>query len=194
MILYLLTVCVGCPDGFRCCGRAWGACVCYVPRWNGCCTRVSDPLCETANAACWLTRETVNAAFGAASVVVDTSRHALDVANAGLETARGVVRAAESSIDVAVAALEGTQQLYRAAAQAATVISSFGLNGLIDIHEVSFDAELGIVSGGSFAGEVRASFLGQSAVVSLDINVRGITSMARQLAGHIGDGFSSLFD
>ena len=47
-------MCIGCPRGWICCGRAWGKCICKKPGWNSCCTRTIDPACKSANAACSL--------------------------------------------------------------------------------------------------------------------------------------------
>ena len=43
-------MCIGCPSGWECCGRAWGKCICKRPRWDSCCERVKDPACITASA------------------------------------------------------------------------------------------------------------------------------------------------
>ena len=95
---------------------------------------------------------------------------------------------------VAEQALEGVNKAFAVGIEAASAVASFGLNGLISIIRISFRANLNHAAGGSFSGSVRAVFAGAAeATVSLNINLHDITSMAKQLADHIGNGFSSLF-
>ena len=122
------------------------------------------------------------------------ARQSLDAAEAALVAAQDIVNAARSSLDAAVGVLEAASQTYRAGSLAAQKIAEVGVNGLISIREISFDVSLSAASGGSFAGSVRVSFLGQTEVsVGLSINMQDITAMARQLADRVGNGLSSLF-
>ena len=91
-------------------------------------------------------------------------------------------------------ALKGVKTAFAAGLKAANVIAKFGINGLISIREIKFRASLTAAAGGSFSGSVRAKFAGVTEVtVHLHINLHDIKSMAKQLANHIGKGFSSLF-
>ena len=97
-------------------------------------------------------------------------------------------------MDGAEQALEGVKQAFAIGLQAANAIAKYGLNGLISIREISFNANLDVAAGGSFSGSVRAVFAGAAeTTVSININIRDIKSMAKQLADHIRNGFSSLF-
>ena len=83
---------------------------------------------------------------------------------------------------------------YAAGLEAANLISRLGVNGLINIRQISFDVELATAAGGSFSGSATAVFAGAAeTTVSLNVNLFDILSMARQLANHIGNGLSSLF-
>lgn len=188
------SACVPCITGSHCCGHVFGACVCKLPEYDSCCTHVSDPVCESANLACKGLRATAQAAFSAAETAVKGAESSLDVANAGLVAAHGAVTAAKSSLDAAKETLSATAATYKLGSEAADKIAQFGLNGLIHIREISFDVSLSEANGGSFSGSVSASFAGQAEVtVSLNINLRDITSMVKQLASHIGSGLSGLF-
>ncbi len=126
--------------------------------------------------------------------MVSTARRSLDAAKDVLDGARATVNTARVSLDAANLALQAASATYNVGSKAAGKIASFGINGLISIREISFDVNLSVANGGSFSGSVRANFLGQTEVtVRLNINVRDITSMAKQLANRIGDDFSSLF-
>lgn len=188
------SVCFGCFDGTSCCGRIFGRCVCRRPRWNGCCRRVTDPICLAGNTACRGLRATISATLSSARRVVDESRRSLDAANAALNGARGVVNTAQVGLRAANLALEAAQRTYQVGSRAAAEIARVGVNGLISIREIQFDAELSVAAGGSFSGKVTASFLGTADVtVSLNINMNDVAAMARQLANQIGDGLSGLF-
>ena len=190
----MFLVCVGCPDGFTCCGTVWGACVCTHPTWNSCCTRIPDPICEAENAACLALKEPIKLALKGAEELVDSSRVTLEAAKAALAIPEAALIAAEEGVDVAQAAVDGVKAAYAAGLKAAEFIAKLGINGLISIREISFDVSLDAASGGSFSGSVRAVFAGAAEVtISFDINLYDITSMVKQLVDHIGDGLSSLF-
>ena len=187
-------VCVGCLAGSTCCGRVWGRCVCRRPRWNGCCHRVSDPVCEAANAACIALRESIRAAMRRAEALVGTTRRTLDVANAAISGLQQAVTVAQRGVTAAEVAVSAVRTAHAAGLQAANFISRLTINSLISIREISFNVPLATAAGGSFSGSITASFAGATErTISLNINLRNITSMARELASHIGNGLSSLF-
>ena len=191
---YPCAVCVGCPSGWTCCGTAWGTCICTRPGWNSCCTRISDPVCEAENVACTALKAPIKLTLRAAEEVVDSSRVTLNGLKAALIPLQAAVNAAKAVVSAAEDALEGIKVTFATALQAANAIANFGLNGLVSIREISFNANLDVAAGGSFSGSVRAVFAGAAEItVSFNINLYDITSMATQLADHIGSGFSSLF-
>ena len=91
-------------------------------------------------------------------------------------------------------ALVGVQKSFAVGLKAANAVARFGVNGLISIREISFRTNLDVAARGSFSGSVRAVFAGAAEkTISLNINLHDITSIAKQLANHIGNGLSSLF-
>ena len=118
----------------------------------------------------------------------------LKVAQLSLVAARAVVGEAEIALDAANIVLEATKQVYKLGAKAAELIADYGINGLISIQYIRFDAELSVAAGGRFSGSVRAQFLGGAqTTIALDIDLYDVTSMASQLADHIDNGLSGLF-
>ena len=159
-----------------------------------CCTHAPDAVCESANAACITLKKPIETALEGAKATVNTARGTLDAAKAALIPLQAAVTAAQATVDGAEQALEGVKVAFAVGLQAANAIANLGLNGLISIREISFSANLDVATGGSFSGSVRAVFAGAAeTTISLNINLHDITSMAKQLADHIGDGFSSLF-
>ena len=194
MLTVLFPVCIGCPDGFTCCGTVWGVCVCTHPTWDSCCTRIPDPICEAENVACLALKEPIKLALRAAEEIVDSSRVTLEAAKAALAIPEAGLIVAEEGVGIAEKAVEGVEAAFAAGLKAAEFIAKLGLNGLISIREISFDVSLGSASGGSFSGSVTAVFGGASEVtISFNINLYDITSMVKQLVDEIGDGLSSLF-
>ena len=184
-------MCVPAPCGTTCIASAWGRCVLRGPTFSSCCFKSPDPICESTRAGCIALRATLTAALRAAEVVVDKSRFTLDAAKGVLEGAKGVVKAASRSLDLAKVALEAAKQTYKAGLKAATALTSFALNDLFNIKEITFDVQLSVANGGSFSGRVSARILGNNVNVALRINVRDVTSMAKQLAEEAIDGLSS---
>ena len=194
VIVTHFTVCVGCLDGSTCCGTAWGHCVCWRPKWNGCCHRISDPTCEAANAACIALKEPIKLSLRGAEALVGTTRQTLDVANAAITGLQQAVNVAQQGLRGAEEVVRAVQTTYAAGLQAADFISRLTINGLISIREISFDVTLATAAGGSFSGSITAAFAGAAeTTISLSVNLYDITSMASQLANHIGNGLSSLF-
>lgn len=188
------TVCVGCVRGSTCCGTVWGRCVCWRPKWNGCCHRIADPTCEAANAACIALKEPIRAALRGAEALIDTTRQTLDAANAAISGLQQAVNVAQQGVTAAEGVVSAVQATYAAGLDAANFISRLTINGLISIREISFDVSLATASGGAFSGSITASFAGAAeATTSLNVNLYDITSMASELANHIGNGLSSLF-
>ena len=153
-----------------------------------------DPVCEAENAACITLKAPLEAALAVAEAAVNTARGTLDAASAALIPLQAAVDAAQVAVDGAEQALEGIKQAFVVGLQAANAIANFGLNGLVSIREISFNANLDVAAGGSFSGSVRAVFAGAAeTTVSININLYDITSMVKQLVDQIGDGLSSLF-
>ena len=172
----------------------WGACVCVRPVIGSCCTSAPDPVCEAANAACIALKEPIRAALTVAEVTVNTARGTLDAAKAAFIPLEAAVSTAQLTVTGAEKTLEGVNAAFAVGIQAANAIASVGINGLISVREISFNANLDVATGGAFSGSVRAVFAGAAeTTVSLNINLRDITSMAKQLADRIGNEFSSLF-
>ena len=194
MQLFILAVCVPCIDGTFCCGRIFGVCICGLPDIKDCCNRITDPICEAANFGCEALRATANLGIDVAEGVVEGARQTLTLAKLALEAAQEIVDASQVTLDIANGVLEAAAATYRFGTEAATAIAEFGLTGLINIREISFDVGLSAATGGQFSASIRASFLGSDEVtLSLSINVRDIVSIAKDLAEEIGEGFSSLF-
>ena len=118
----------------------------------------------------------------------------LEAAKAALVPLRAAVTAARATLTAVETALSGVEAAQAVGLQAFNDIARFGLNGLISIREISFNARLDVAAGGAFPGSVRAVFLGAAeTTVPVNVNLHDITAMARQLADHIGNGYSSLF-
>ena len=187
------TVCVPAPCGSRCVKRWWGRCVFRLPTFSSCCFKSPNLICEARRAGCIALRATIIAALKVAEEIVDKSRFTLNAAKGILEGAKGVVSAASHTLKVANFALEAAKQTYKAGVVAASALTRFALNDLFNIKEMTFDVQLSVANGGSFSGRVKARILGNNVNVALRINVRDVTSMARQLAEEAIDGLSSFF-
>ncbi len=191
--LHLFPVCVGCTDGYECCGKVWGNCVCYNPRWNSCCYQETDPICVTANSACYALKASLEQPLHQAQTLVDHSRHALDVVIAVLEAAKLQATVAKGLFDVVVTELEIIKLASRVGIEAENVIVSVGLGGAINIEKLEFDALLSTASTGAFTGSLTACFVGQASTISINVDLHDTTAMARQLADHVVSGLSSHF-
>lgn len=172
----------------------WGRCVCIRPKFGDCCKSVPDAVCHATNAACNGLKVPIRVSLRAAEAVVNTARGTLHAAKHALISLQAVVRVAQAALIGAHHAVVGVQRAFAVGLIAANTVARFGVNGLISIREISFRINLDVAARGSFSGSVKAVFAGAAEkTFYLNINLRDITSMAKQLANHIGKGFSSLF-
>ena len=167
----LVSKCIPCTKP-SCCKKKWGVCVAPCAKWDGCCTKtnVKDPVCETYNAGCSVTRKTLI--------------ESLNVAEEGVKTTG-------DSLKVAKGTLSAAQATYKAGSDAASAIARLGLGGLIDIRMIEFDVEISVASGGRFSGRMEVSFLGKGHQrFSFDLRLKNIDAMAKDLAEMIFSGIT----
>lgn len=174
-----------------CCGRVWGACVCTHPGWDNCCTRITDPICIVANAACALLKEPVLFILKGAEKLVDSSRFTLDIAKGILSGAQGIVNAAKLPLDLVIKALEVVKQAYRVGVSALSALVDFALTQIINIREMYFYVELSKASGGQFACRVKGVLMGQNVDVSLDFDTKDVLKIAKSLGERALSGISN---
>ena len=170
--------------------QVWGKCI-GCPGWNGCCTRITDPICAAKNLACEALRKTAYAALWAAEKVVDKNRWPLNVAKAALTAAQTIVDKNRWPLTAAKNFLEGIKKGVQFAAGAASAIVRFTLGGLIGIRKITFDVEIGVVQLGRFQGSLEVSFLnGPYKTLSFDLRFKSIIDMAKDLADTIFPGIT----
>ena len=155
------------------CFRRW--------KWRSCCRRITNPACRVKNAGCKVRRRAALFGLRKAQQLVSRSRGIFKAANVVLAGAKHLVRAAKRSLDLAVAFLEGVKRAYQIGTRALSAIARFGLGGVFDIKRVAFNVGLSTAATGHFRVSVTASILGRQKQVSLTINLRDITSIARKL-------------
>ena len=183
-------MCVGCPSGWVCCGRAWGACVCTHPGWNSCCTHVNNPICVAANAACAALKAPLDLALVVAREIVDKSRYTLDVAKAAVSVAQGAVNAAKGVLDLAIAALEVVKITYRVGVNALTAFARFALTQIINIRKMYFKVSLSAANGGKFQCQVQGTLMGKNINVKLHFDTKNIFGIAKSLGEKALSGIS----
>ena len=157
------------------------------PTFSSCCFRAPNLTCEAERASCIAIQETATVALRAAEALVNKSRRVLDVAIAALEVAKGVVNDAKLPFDTV---LETIKQTYRVGVEAANQIARFGLGGVVDITEITFNVSLSAVAGGSFGGSVRGCLAGNNVQLSINTNPHDVVAIARQIADHVISGLS----
>ena len=183
-------MCIGCPKGWRCCGRAWGKCVCTLPGWDSCCTRVKNAVCIAANAACWALKKPLDVILKAAIFVVDKSKGVLDVAKVALTLAQGVLHTAKLALNAANAALEGVKVLYKVGATALTALVDFAFTKLINIREIYFRRALSVANIFEFDCRVKGVLLGANMDIRVKFNVRDVLSLIGVIADRAISGLS----
>ena len=165
------------------------------PRWEGCCHRVTDPVCEAANTACHVLREPIRALLTAARTIVDNSRHGLDVAREGLRLSREAANRAEQSADLANTALTAARDTYQVGLQVAGLITNLGVgaNQIVSVKEISFDVPLEYANTGRFNCNVRCCIAGNEVNTNTNINLYDTTEIARILSDRVVNGLSGFF-
>ena len=145
-------------------------------------------MCITKNGVCYGLRKTALLGLKGAEYLVGKSRGILNAANAVLNVAKHVVRVAKRSLDIVNAILEGVKRAYQAGTKALTAIVHYGLGGIFDIRELSFDVALSSAATGHFRVSVLVSIFHKLKRFSLNINLRNILSFVRAIGEKVIHG------
>lgn len=186
-----VVVCIGCPGWDGCCAKVWGSCI-GCPTWRSCCTRLTNPICLAANAACQLLRTAAYVALALAKKILEAASSALNVAKAALSAAQAIVDKSRIALDVAIAALEAVKNTVKAGFAAITAIAQQGLGNLISIHKIEFNAAIDVAETGSFSGNIEATLVGVYFKFSFSLNLKSVDQMARDLAEKVFPGIIGL--
>ena len=185
-------MCIGCPGPWRCWKSVsiWGRrrCILKKPTWRSCCKRITDPICITKNGVCWGLRKTATLGLKGAEYLVGKSKGILNAANVVLEAAKRVVSFSKRSLDIVNAILEGVKRTYQAGTKALTAIVNFGLGGVFDIRELTFDVALSSAATGHFRVSVLLSIFRKLKRFSLNINLRNILSFVKAIGEKVIHG------
>ena len=98
------------------------------------------------------------------------------------------VRISKKSLDVVNAILEGVKRTYRAGTQALAAVARFGLGGVFDVKELSFDVALSAAATGHFRVSAVVKIFGRSKRFGLNINLRNILSFVKSIGNKVIGG------
>ena len=148
---------------------------------------IPDVTCVAANKICDGLRATAKGALDAAGATIKGLGHTLDIAKGTLTAAQKatdatkiVLTEAAKSLSVVKGAMQGTVDIFNK-------ITSFGLNGVFSIEEITFDAQLGNAALGKFSLSIRAKILGKTETLSVNADIHDIIStIVNPLAKKIG--------
>ena len=116
-----------------------------------------------------------------AEYLVRKSKGILNAANVVLEAAKRVVSITKHSLVIVKALLEGDKRAYQAGTKALSAILRYGLDGIFDIRELSFNVALSSAATGHFRVSVLVSIFRKLKRFSLNINLRNILSFVRAI-------------
>jgi hypothetical protein len=118
----------------------WGKCI-GCPKWRGCCTHISDPICVGANALCRTARGVANLALEAAKAAYRVVFLPFEAAKFALEVAKTGLRAAQTPFYVANRVLEAGKATVRVGLDIAASIARSVFGQIIDIRSIGFNAD-----------------------------------------------------
>ena len=84
--------------------------------------------------------------------------------------------------------IEGVKRAYQAGTKALSAIAKYGLGGVFDIREVSFDVALSTAATGHFRASIVVSIFRKLKRFSLNINLRDILSFVKKIGERIIKG------
>ena len=145
-------------------------------------------MCLARNVGCKASRKTAFAGLRGARYLVGKSRGILNAANVVLRGAQHVVTIGKRSLDIVNAVLEGVKRAYQAGTKALSAIASFGLGGVFDIREVSFDVALSAAATGHFRSSIVLSIFRKLKRFTIDINLRNILSFIKSIGERVIHG------
>lgn len=173
----LTLVCIKYPAGMKCSWRRG----CRV-KFKKSCKRIGNPLCYARNVACKGMKRTIQGSIWVVQRTVRASSRVLSLAKVASRVARAAISSVRYIFYGFQRALQTVKRLYRLGVQAFTAIVNFGLGGIINIREVSFNVALGAAMDGKFTARIRISFFGRPPVnVHSYINLKNIGAMVKNL-------------
>ena len=116
-----------------------------------------------------------------AEYLVRKSKGILNAANVVLKVAKRVVSITKHCLVIVKAILERDKRAYQAGMKALSAIVRYGLNGIFDIRELSFNVALSSAATGHFRVSVLVSIFHKLKRFSLNINLRNILSFVRAI-------------
>ena len=157
-------VCIPFLCGCGCAVKVWGKCILPCIKWDSCCFRIPDPICILKNIASAIIQAALRVALIAAQIALGIAEAALTTVEIALSAARIVVDKARILVNIAKAALEVLKQAIRATLAVLSAVLTAGLDGIVDLQEITFDASLGAFESGYIDVSARISFFRQSPV------------------------------
>ena len=113
---------------------------------------------------CAIIQAAIRVVLIAVQVALGIAEIALKVVEIALRVARSVVDKARIFVDIARVALEALKQAIRFSLAVLSAVLTAGLDGIVDLQEITFDASLGAFKSGYIAISARISFFRQSPV------------------------------
>ena len=112
-----------------------------------------------------------------------------------LHGAYGILRAAERtvhisrhSLNIVSAALERVKKAYQTGTRALSAVARFGLRGVFDITELSFDVALSSAARGHFRVSTVVKIFNHYRRFGLYINLRNVLSFVKSIGNHVIGG------
>ena len=139
---------------------------------------------------CWALKKSLDLILKAAVVVVDKSRHILDVVKVALSLAQGVLYTAKLALDAANVVLEGIKIAYKVGVTAISALVNFTFGKLINIREIYFKTALSVAKIGEFECHVRGVLMGANLDIIVKFNIRDVLSLIKNFAERAISGLS----
>ena len=170
----------------------WGNCV-GCPKWNSCCTRVSDPVCEGANSLCRITRTAAYTSLSGARAAYNAAQAPLNAAKFALEQAKTTVQSTKGGFDAANQALKSGQNALSAGLKVITDFGNSVFSSAVEVKSIRFSASAEALLLSSVTATVDVSYFGKSdsLTISLDLKSNPI-AIVTTLAERITPGVNSL--
>lgn len=181
--------CIGCPDWNRCCTRdVFGSCV-ECPAWNKCCYKSGDPVCVARNHGCDHIRKVASGNLeDARDIYLDQKRRVDNVTQSVFDSefSKGKTKAV---LDAAGKALSLIDRDSTIGIEASKSIKHFGLENVLKIQSICFQAPVDSLATSCINMSVNASVMGSDDVKTLPfhacLNKELVPRIARFLANYL---------
>ena len=185
-------MCVSCITNTTCCGFVEDRCVTFCPQEDPCCSRVVDKNCTERNDNCTSLKASINDTIEAQKNEITRAENKVTIAEDEVAAVEFRINQTKMALDESMAKLQEILESTDVTVLAQQYIEKQGVDSIIHIREVAFNAPLPVAHRGVFRGSMEASIKdGPFRRYPFHVDIKMFDNMVHRLANLVFPGIYS---